>query len=78
MHSNGGRDVVSETSSPTVGESRRGRVPMALSRRRLGATSLIAGGSDESLRFVLPMRFLQTMTNRCVSIVSHWSQRSWP
>jgi hypothetical protein len=62
MHSNGGRDVVSEISSPTVGESRRGRVPMALSRRRLGATSLIAGGSDESLRFVLPMRFLRTMT----------------
>jgi hypothetical protein len=69
MHSNGGSDFLSEARPSTVGESRRGRAPTALSRRRLGATSLIAGGSDESLRFVLPIGFLRTMTNLCMSIV---------
>jgi hypothetical protein len=61
MHSNGGSDFISEARPSTVGESRRGRAPTALSRRRLGATSLIAGGSDESLRFVLPIGFLRTI-----------------
>jgi hypothetical protein len=48
MHSNGGRCLVTEATSPAVGESRRVPHSAALARRRsFGGTGLIAGVSGE-------------------------------